>query len=54
MTTEEINQLTEKLYSRFKHIPSIDRSFIYKCVYAISSLGDPDVDAKIRRLGNFL
>jgi hypothetical protein len=54
VTSDEINLLTDKLYGRFRNIPGIDRTFIQKCVLGISALGDPDVEAKIKYLSNFL
>lgn len=54
MTPAEVNYLTDKLYSRFRNIPGVDRAFIYKCAQAIAGLNDPDVDARIKQLAMFL
>ncbi|GEM_PF-603942 len=54
MTPDEVNYLTDKLYARFKNIPDIDRTFIFKCVQAIAGLNDSEVDVKIKQLARFL
>jgi len=54
LTPDEVNYLTNKLYTRFKNIPGVDREFIYKCAQAIAGLNDPEVDAKIKQLALFL
>ncbi|MCL6589300.1 MAG: hypothetical protein K6U80_05025 [Firmicutes bacterium] len=54
MTLEEINQLTEKIYPRFKNVPGLDKEFIRKCLAGVSSLNDPQVEEKIRSFARLL
>lgn len=50
MTNEELEQATEKIYTKIKNIPGVDRNFVKKCLFGISSLGDKDVDNRIELL----
>lgn len=54
MTTDEINRHTEKLYSKFKGIPGVDRIFIQKCILGITAMGDDEVEQKLQQLLNLL
>lgn len=54
MTSDEINLLTDKIYSRVRNIPGVDRTFIKKCIRGISAMKDPEVEAKIKQLARFL
>ena len=50
MTHEEFEQITAKLYSRLKNVPGVDKIFIQKCLQSITSLGDNEVDEKMKQL----
>lgn len=50
LTDEEINGLTEKIYRKSGKALGIDKCFIRKCLLALSSLGDKEVDLKIREI----
>ena len=50
VTNADIEQMTEKIYSRTRNIPGVDRDFIRRCLQGISSLGDSQVDAKLKQL----
>lgn len=54
MSHEEIDRLTEKIYPHVKTIPGIDKNFIRKCLLGISSLGDPEVEERIKLLSILL
>jgi hypothetical protein len=48
LTHDEFEQTTEKIFSKFKFVPGIDKNFIQKCLQGITSLGDAEVDEKIK------
>jgi hypothetical protein len=50
LTNEEFVQITEKLYSKLKNVPGVDKIFIQKCLQGITALGDTEVDEKIIHL----
>lgn len=54
MTKVELDQLTDKIYARFKNTPGIDKAFIRKCLTGISNLKDKDVEDRIRMFARFL
>lgn len=50
MTDEEITGLSERIYRKSGKALGIDKNFIRKCLLALSSLGDKEVDLKIREI----
>lgn len=50
MTYEEIEQLTDKVYAAVRNIPGVDRVFVGKCLQGINTLGDLEVEQKIKFL----
>jgi hypothetical protein len=50
LTSDEIEQLTNKVYTAVKSIPGVDKEFIKKCLQGIASLGDPTIEQKIKQL----
>ncbi len=54
MTKLELDQLTDKIYARFKNIPGINKVLIRKCLTGISNLKDQDVEDRIKVLAKFL
>lgn len=54
MTYEEIEQLTDKIYNAVKNIPIVDRAFVGKCLQGINTLGDLEVEHKIKLLARLL
>ncbi len=54
MTNDEMEKVTNYLSGQLRQVPGIDSSFIRKCVTAINSLGDPEVESKIHKLIRFI
>jgi hypothetical protein len=54
LTYEEIQQLTDKVYNAVKNVPGVDKDFVGKCLQGINSLGDLEVEQKIKLLAKFL
>lgn len=54
MTYEEIQQLTDKVYSKIKNVPGVDKDFVGKCLQGINALEDLEVEQKIKLLAKFL
>jgi hypothetical protein len=54
LTYEEIQQLTDKVYSKIKNVPGVDKDFVGKCLQGINALEDLEVEQKIKLLAKFL
>lgn len=54
MTNADIEQMADKIYARTRNIPGVDRDFIKRCLQGIASLGDSQVDARLKQLIRFL
>jgi hypothetical protein len=52
LTNEELDKLTERIYSKVKNTPGLDRKFIKQCLIGISSLADKETEEKLIRLVN--
>jgi len=54
LDSNEIEVLVAKIHGRIGYIPGIDQIFVRKCLQGIASLGDQDVENKIRLLAKFI
>jgi hypothetical protein len=54
LTNADIEQMADKIYARTRNIPGVDRDFIKRCLQGIASLGDSQVDARLKQLIRFL
>jgi hypothetical protein len=50
VTHDEFEQTAEKIFLKFKFVPGIDKKFIQKCLQGINSLGDAEIDEKLKQL----
>lgn len=50
MTNEELEKLSNKIYSKVKNIPYVDKDFIKKCLVAVSTTADQEMHEKIKQL----
>lgn len=51
MTENEMNKVVDRLYTRLRGVPGMDKDFLKKCVTALASVKDEEFQKK---LGTFM
>jgi hypothetical protein len=54
LTQADIEQMADKIFAKTRNIPLVDRDFIVRCLQGIASLGDNQVDTRLKQLIRFL